>query len=352
MAREQKVPSEGERIVELAERLLVSYVENPQERDGEAAKARAALPPAVVDLLDKLLAKADSYRDALLVALAVPIVRGERVDIRVRDPGGRSASDRIGRLLRALHIRGVVGAYQNIGKNHPVLARGNNESFDAVLTWGALKATPPELEAAYRYLAAGVAATARRVEPRPKIRPASLTFGRVMLLLSEMLESPSGGAHEQYIVTALIEASLAVEGGPRVATKSMSASDRSSRAAGDIEITHGGRLQESVEVSANPWRDKLPQAEDALREYGLPRAHIVAKAAEPSLYKAVVSATERDISVLDVQAVVPVLVATLDRRGREFALTRLYELLDEKVASPNLVNAFVGRLRDQELMED
>ena len=49
---------------------------------------------------------------------------------------------------------------------------------------------------------------------------------------------------------------------------------------------------------------------------------------------------------LDVRATVPVLVAFLDRRGRESALLKLYELLDEQLASPELVNAYVHELQD------
>src|SRR5262245_47280073 len=100
MAREAEVQPESAQIYERAERLLVQFTNDGGARDAATAATRGALPMEVVAHLDALLRKADSYRDALLVALAVPLVRGERVDIRVRDAGGRSASDRIGKLLR------------------------------------------------------------------------------------------------------------------------------------------------------------------------------------------------------------------------------------------------------------
>jgi hypothetical protein len=347
--KETETPTESARIVDRAEKLLVRFSEDEKARADAIAAAQQALPAKIVADLDKLLEKADSYRDALLVALAVPVVRGEQVDIRKRDPGGRSASDRIGRILRRLHIKGVVGAYQNIGKNSPLLVRGNNKVFDAVLTWGA-KAELAELEAAHTYLAARIAATARRVETKPQLRIANLSFGRVMSLLSAMLDEPSGGAHEQYVLAALMEVAFADEG-VRVTTKSMSASDHSSRTAGDIEVTSRGRLQEGIEVSANRWRDKLEQADDIIRDHGLARAHIVAEVSGRP-YADLVAATAHDISVLAVEPTVAALVAFLDRRSREAALLRLYELLDERVASPDLVNRYVERLRAAELAEE
>jgi hypothetical protein len=178
-----------------------------------------------------------------------------------------------------------------------------------------------------------------------------LTFARVMSVLEAMLREPSGGAHEQYIVASLLDAAVARDG-TRVETKSMSASDRSSKTAGDVEVFDRGRLLEGIEVSANNWREKLAQAEDALRDYGLSRAHVVAAANEPGVYEALLRETDRDVSVLDVKAVVPVLVAVLDRRQREAALLKLYELLDEKLSSVELVNAYVARLSRQGLTDD
>jgi hypothetical protein len=351
MAAGAKKTTERARIVELVEAQLTRFVENPKERDDAASAATAAMPSHAVARLDQLLAKPDSYRDGLLTLLAVPLVRGERTDLKVRQAGWRGAADDVGRkVLRSLHIKGVKGAFEIIGKNTPELIRGVNEAWDGTLVWASYETTIDELRAAFEYVAAGIAATARTVEDRPHLRPAALTFARVMRVLDAMLGEPSGGAHEQYIVAALLEAAVAREG-TRVETKSMSASDRSSKAAGDIEILDRGKLLEGIEVSANPWGEKLPQAEDAIREYGLPRAHVFAAADEPGLYEAVMLATERDVSVVDVRAVVPVLVALLDRRQREAALLKLYELLDEKLASPELVNGYVGRLRAAELAD-
>lgn len=364
-----KTPSEADRIEALARQTLVQYVEDEGSREAAAAAARTALPNDVIERLDALLANPDSYRDALLVLLAVPLVRGQPTILTKRQSGWRSASRGIGRVLRELHIRGVNESFENIGKNSPALVRGNNDAFDETLRWASRIATlidegtdggvaeantgamNEELDAvqhAYRYVSAGVAATARTVLPRPRLRFAALTFARVMGVLEETLAAPSSGAHEQYVIAALLEALLS-DSGTRVTTKSLNASDRSSRTAGDVEVVARGRLLEGIEISANDWREKLAQAEAIVREHGLPRAHVVAAVDREGVYVELAAATDRDVSVLDVRATVPVLVAFLDRRGRESALLRLYELLDEHLASPELVNRYVTRLRDAEL---
>jgi hypothetical protein len=77
----------------------------------------------------------------------------------------------------------------------------------------------------------------------------------------------------------------------------------------------------------------------------------VARSDDEDLYGELRRVTDRDISVIDPRAVVSVLVALLDRGGREQLLLHVYELLDEMVASPDLVNQFVDRLRTAELVE-
>jgi hypothetical protein len=292
----ERDPSEADRIVALARQTLTAFIDDPEHAARAVARAGEDLPDDVLQALETLALKADSYRDALLVQLAVPLVRGRSSDITRRARGGRSASGRIGDLLRTMHIKRVNNAFENIGKNTPELVRGNNLEFDYLLRWGS-QAELRELEIAYGLVAASIAATARSVAPRPRLRLARLTF------------------------------------------------------AGDIELFRGGRLQEGIEVSRSLWRDKLSQAEDALRAYGLGRAHIVARSDDEDLYGELRRVTDRDISVIDPRAVVSVLVALLDRGGREQLLLHVYELLDEMVASPDLVNQFVDRLRTAELVE-
>jgi hypothetical protein len=321
---------------------------------GGADTQMRELPEPIAEALERVTGKPDSYRDALLVLLAYPVIVGERLDLTTRPKGARAAGDAVGRLLPELHIKGVVGAFMNIGKNNPDLVRGNNQDFDLILGWASGDASADELAVAYAVVLARVASTARRVEPRPELRLGRLTFPNVMALFDEMLGVPSGGAHEQYLTAALLEAALAQEaaGSRRVETKGLSASDRSAKTAGDIEVFERGRLQEGIEVTANRWQEKLEQARRAIGDYGIPRSHIIGAIEGDKPYEALRElAGEADISVIDVRAAVGLLTALLDRGGREFALLRVYDLLDRHLPDPALVNAYVELLWSRELAE-
>lgn len=333
-------------IVNLAQETLLRFIDNEDTQAQAEQAANQSLPPEIARSVNALAAlrRSVAYRDGVLTALAHPIVRGEPFDVTQRPPSGRPASDIIGRdLLPKLHIKGVRSAYQNIGKNQPNLVRGNNEEWDALLTWAATDATLDEIRVAYERVAAAIAATARTVLSKPRFRLAHLTFINVMALIDQMLDEPSGGAHEQYITAALLGAALQQEStGLRVQTKALNASDASSRSAGDVEILHRNKLQEALEVSANHFETKFGQAMDSMGEYGLPRIHIVAPGLKSGGYDELADVVDGDVSILDPLALAATLVALLDRSGRESALTDLYVLLDRH-ASAELTNAYVRR---------
>jgi hypothetical protein len=341
-------------IVNLAREMLLRFIESDESQTKAEEAAERVLPPAIAQAVNALAAlrRSLAYRDGVLTALAHPLVREEIFDVTQRPPSGRPASDIIGKdLLPSLHIKGVQSAYQNIGKNQPNLVRGNNDHWDALLTWAATDATLDEIRVAYERVAAAIASTARTVLPKPRFRLAHLTFVNVMALIDQMLDEPSAGAHEQYITAALLGAALQQEStGLRVQTKALNASDASSRTAGDVEILHRNKLQEALEVSANHFETKFGQAMDAMGEYGLPRIHIVAPGLESGDYDELAETVDADVSILDPLALAATLVALLDRSGRESALTELYVLLDRH-APVELTNAFVRRCWQRGLAE-
>lgn len=345
--------NEALQIVELAWETLARFIGDEAARTHAGEVATETLPPKIVEAVDVLasLTQSLAYRDGVLTALAHPIVQGKIVDVTQRPPSGRPASDAIGKeVLPELHIKGVKGAYQNIGKNQPNLVRGNNKHWDALLTWAAQEATVEEIRIAYERVAAAIAATARTVLAKPRFRLAQLTFAKVMALIDEMLGEPSAGAHEQYVTAALLTATVQQEStGLRVQTKALNASDLSSRSAGDVEVFHRNKLQEALEVSANHFETKLGQAADAIREYGLSRVHIVAPGLDSSGYEKLAQ-TEGDVSVLDPRSLAATLVALLDRSGRENAMVELYSLLDRH-ASVHVTNAYVRRCWQRGLAE-
>lgn len=334
--------------------LVETYIGNAVAGQSAIDAARAKLQLDVVADLESVLSdKRISYRDGVLIQLgygvAVPAL-----DLTKRPEGARGMAQQLGEFLAARHITAVKDAYQNIAKNSDVLTRNNVPAFDRLLVW-ATGATPEQREAALRLACAVVAATARPVLPMPPVNRSALTFARFVDLLHALLASPSGGAFEQFAIAALLHCVVANhgEGRARVETKNLNASDRSSYAAGDIQLVTGTRVLEAFEVTANDWRTKVGAASKTIRDNDLSRLHIIA--ARPEADRAAASAELRalaeDVSVLDARQVVEVLAALLTRPQRAEALTRLYEYLDRYQPDTERVNLFVRKLGEAGLVE-
>lgn len=265
-------------------------------------------------------------------------------------------AQQLGSFLAARHIKAVKDAYQNIAKNSVSLTRNNVPAFDRLLDWATTTANTSERETALSFACATVAATARPVLPMPAINRSNLTFTRFIDFLHTLLALPSGGAFEQFTVAALLHTVVANhgEGRSRVETKNLNASDRSSFAAGDVQVVTGARVLEAFEVTANDWRLKIGMASKTIRDNDLSRLHIIA--ARPDNDRAAVSAQLRllteDVSVLDTQQVLEVMVALLTRPQRAEALSRLYEYLDRYQPDTERVNLFVRKLMEGGLVED
>jgi len=334
--------------------LLDGFLTDPASGERAIAEARAALPPDAVANLDAVLAhRYLSYRDGIMIQLAYGLEVPE-VDLTQRQEGARGFAADLGAFLATRHIAGVKDAYQNIGKNNVSLTRGNVAQFDAFLHW-ATGADQPSREAALSLACAAVAATARPVLPMPELNRSALTFARLAGLLHGLLDTPSGGAFEQFAVAALLHTLVDNhgEGRARVETKNLNASDRSAFVAGDVQVATGTRVLEAFEVTANDWRTKLAEASKTIRDNDLSRLHIVAS--RPDGDRAAVGEALRelaeDVSVLDARQVVEVLSAVLTRPQRADALTRLYEYLDRYQPDTGRVNLLVERLGEADLVE-
>ena len=334
--------------------LLDGFLTDPASGERAIADARAALPAdAVADLDAVLVHRYLSYRDGIMIQLAYGLEVPE-ADLTQRQEGARGFAADLGAFLAARHISGVKDAYQNIGKNNVSLTRGNVPRFDAFLHW-ATGAEQVEREAALRLACAAVAATARPVLPMPALNRSALTFAGLAGLLNGLLDTPSGGAFEQFAVAALLHTLVDNhgEGRARVETKNLNASDRSAFVAGDVQVATGSRVLEAFEVTANDWRTKLAGASKTIRDNDLSRLHIVASRPEgdrAAVGEALQELAE-DVSVLDARQVVEVLSAVLTGPQRADALTRLYEYLDRYQPDTGRVNLLVERLREADLVE-
>ena len=231
--------------------LINGFIADGDAREDALAQCSTLPKEISADLRAVLADSRISYRDGVMIQFAYGQVTPGS-DLTRRAAGARSVAQQLGTFLAERHIRHVKDAYQNIAKNTDVLTRGNVPEFDRLLHW-ATKADPASREIALRYACAGVAATARPVRPMPTVNRSALTFGRMVTLLGGLLDTPSGGAFEQFTVAALLTTLVGdnAVGSHRVETKNLNASDRSSYAAGDVQIVTGRRVVEAFEVTAN-----------------------------------------------------------------------------------------------------
>jgi hypothetical protein len=306
------------------------------------------------DVDDVLKLNAVSYRDGLLIQLAYALVAAH-TDLTTRPSGARGTAKELGTFLSSVHIRVVADAYQNIAKNSAKLDRGNIESFDDFLRWASHKKNRGQLEAAFEYLAARVAAMARPVLPMPKLDLSSLTFTKLMSLFGAMFASHSEGAYEQFAIAALLQALIQQSGGTgyRVETKKLNSSDASSKVAGDIQIMSGSRTIEAYEVTANEWETKIDRAGKTIRDHDLSRLHIVAKVG-PGDHDAMlkkISMLRDDVSVIEIRSYAAAITSALTREFRAISLERLYQLLDRYQGNVERVNAYVNLLNQQGLTD-
>jgi hypothetical protein len=313
------------------------------------------MPKAQQDLVDHVLKHAAiSYRDGLLIQLGYAICSTTAIDLTKRPAGGRSTAKELGAYLGSVHIRAVADAYQNIAKNSDRLDRGNVPEFDAFLRWASEPGRQAEdLRSAFDYVAARVAASARPVLAMPPLNLSALTFAAVSGLFSAMFDEPSQGAHEQFIIAALLHGLVQQAGvaGYRVETKKLNASDASSKVAGDIQIMIGSRTVEAYEITANEWATKVGGAGKTIRDHDLSRLHIAAKVgrAEHDAMLAQISQLDEDVSVVEIRGYAAALTAALTRPFRSVALERLYQFLDRYQGEVDRVNGYVALLRSRGL---
>ena len=316
------------------------------------------LPRDQVENIDAVLnSKSISYRDVLLIQLAYRLTSEKIRNLTERPVGARTVGKKLGDFFARKHIRSVKDAFQNIGKNSTNLVRNNFGEFDSFLRWASTdeSVTDVEIEAAFDYVCAAVAVTARPVVPMPTLNRSALTFARVSRLLRDLFDVGSQGAYEQFSIAAFLSALVEQTGSHqyRVETKSLNASDKSSMAAGDVQIMMGNRVVEAYEITANDWKTKLPGVEKTVRDYDLTRIHIVASV-EDGLEEELLRELEGqtvDVSVLNIREFVVSLTSVLTRTFRAEALVRLYEYLDRYQPDVQRVNQYVRMIEYRGLKE-
>lgn len=301
--------------------------------------------------LDALVAKGqNTVRDGILTLLAMELAHGDLIDWRsqpLHNPA-RSASRFLGsELYPRLHIAGSPEALQTGVKGTGTYMDRSNETWRAVLSWASDQTDLEPIEAAYLYLASSIAATARALPELPALDTPRLTFGRIFALVDEMLNRPSGGAHEQLLFAAFLGAwRQQVDLPGFVETKHINAADAAAGTAADIQVKQGGQVMEAYEVTSEQIDSKISQASRTLRHHDLPRINVLAKRVGKLTAQELKSLlpSDADISALDIREEIRSLVAALDKPHRRQALEALYRLLVDKQPDDALVKAYVTAL--------
>jgi hypothetical protein len=346
------------RVVSLITDTVTRLLSDAAARDLAIQQVSTIFDSSIAQRAETVLTSTNlSYRDGLLIQLAYRLAMTNPtvgLDVTERQPGARSVAGQVGAFFAENHIPAVKDAYQNIGKNSTNLVRGNFGEFDALLHWASKTTTAlGDIASVFTYGCAHAARTARSVKQMPQVDRAALSFAKVGALTEELFAMGSGGAYEQFVIAALLQALVEQSNlaGVRVETKTLNASDKSSRAAGDIQILSGNRVIEAYEVTANAWRTKLAGAGQTIKDHDLTRLNIIARAdGEPlGVLLAELATQTNDVAVLDLGHYASALIATLTRPFRAAALVRLYEYLDRYQPDVALVNSYVDALTSNKL---
>lgn len=344
----------GKAAIRLIQESLDALLADLQAASDKAAATKAQLAPTVASRVDRILGL-PSYREATLTLLAWGIASPGPFDFTQRPKGGRTATAELKRLLEARHIS-ARNAFENIGKNTPELRCGNEQDFDEFLNWASHPGTTDqERRCCFDFISAKMALMARPVLPMPELNTFKLTFARVVRLFQAMLDCPSGGVHQQFIVAAclhaVIEQLAPLNSGLWVETKNVAISDASARTPGDIQIMRGGLTEEAFEVTANPWASKTSSALRSLQSAELPRVHIVADAPASEMPDPSVFDTGPELTVLDIGSFIRTMVPLMRKPTRYTALAQLYRYLDQKQPDIERTNDYVMLLRQFGLAE-
>jgi len=300
--------------------------------------------------------------EAAVVIMAFSLREGRVLDLRKgsgdvdpetgRLPGDRTVGDGFcERVLAPRSIPATKGPFQSsTWRSGYDAAQVRGPGLSGFVKWHAT-VTLPDLQQVFERLIATFASSAAVVEPLPKLDASALTFARFRAFLDLLFAEKSGGAFEQYVFAAVLEQETATTGRPeRVTTKSVRSSDAATGAAGDVLVRRGGRVVAAFEVTARPWKTKLPQLTTSARA-GLTEVTIVAAGVngalrgedlevELALLQAELAV---DVSVLDLLGTLDVLSARLSRFERADAIRRVYvNLVQWHRREPHLISSFVA----------
>jgi hypothetical protein len=203
-----------------------------------------------------------------------------------------------------------------------------------------LAATPPnERIAIADYMVSRFAQSQRIVEPLPPVGAGVLTYGRARVLFEGLINIPSEGNIQQFLIAAMLWVHRR-RFGFEIKTHHVHASDKFDTTAGDIEEFHNGTLTRAYEVTVRPdWKNRISDFRAKMDEYDLSKYVIIASdvgndpdLAMPADMLRFVEPYGRDIAVIDILDFVSVFAAELTAIELREAVNKTYAFL----SSPKL----------------
>lgn len=349
MAKETK---DTEKVKSFLRETMTTLVKDEKER---AFRLSNPPPPNPKKWIDVLSTMVSGHRDAPLALMAFPTCLRRQFDLTDRFDGDRAASNELGEVLADLKIPAVKSALQNSTYRHGTThARIKNPEAARLLEW-ASQAPLDDVESAFYYLAAKVAATAKNLPPMAPIDKFLLSWDRCTQVVDVLLSTPSQGAYHQFLFAGWLRAWVdSLEEGARVVTKSLFGSDSSAGTAGDVQVVKGqADVRAAYEVTANEWDTKLRQAAGVLRAHALQSVTILAGGTPPSpaelRLKMAVENIDlppgSEIAVLNVRDEILSLIHRVQNKTlRELAFATAYEYLSGE-SNPDLLRQFNDALR-------
>ncbi len=197
-------------------------------------------------------------------------------------------------------------------------------------------AKPQERARIADFFAQRFAESRRESPPLPPVGPDVLTFVRAKALFYALLETPSEGHIQQFLVVGLLHEYRrrhAIE----VVTHHPHAADTYDDTAGDIEEFHEGHLLRAYEVTVRPdWQNRISNFQRKMDRCGLTKYVLLAAGindddqwAVPARMALSLEAYGRDIAVVDIRDVLNFLAAELTPRELRAAVNRTYEYLSD-----------------------
>lgn len=251
---------------------------------------------------------------------------------------GQWGDKRLATQLNQRHItlhNSITAFGENLGWKGNVAAarlRADNRFND--FAEALLQASSEERRNAADYMAARFAESRMIMAPLPPVGPDVLTYVRARVLLTDLVNVPSEGNIQQFLIAGLLHVHRQ-RLGHTIRTHHVHASDTSDKTAGDIEEFRDQDLVAAYEITVRPdWKNRVPDFRSKMDKAGLKKYVIFASnvnqdddLAQPAQMLQFLEPYSRDIAVVDILDALHVFAAELSADELRNAINQTYQYL-------------------------